>query len=259
MLDILQELKQNFHVEAVKAEFEAEGTRSDEFLRLLEISRRVGLKVALKIGGAEAIRDLFEAQQYGVDYIIAPMVETPYALSKYMAAINASYEPSCALNTEFLFNLETGFTFKNFNDMLELVKDSKVKLGVVFGRVDFTQSLGLSRAEINSEQITQYCLEVAKKCQAQDLPLVVGGGVSAETFKYLKAINELRLDRFETRKIVFSSELLSTDRYYKALDLAVKFELLWLKNKQQYYSRLAQEDAKRIEMLEKRCSDIGHE
>jgi methylmalonyl-CoA mutase cobalamin-binding subunit len=259
MLDILQELKKNFHVEAVKAEFEAEGTRSDEFLRLLELSRKAGLKVALKIGGAEAIRDLLEAQQFGVDYIIAPMVETPYALSKYIAAINSSYEPSCASNTEFLFNLETGVTFDNFRNMLDVVKGSKTKLGVVFGRVDFTQSLGLSRAEINSESITQYCLTVAKECKEQGFPLVVGGGVSSESFEHLKAINELRLDRFETRKIVFNSELLLTDNYHKALDLAVKFELLWLKNKQQYYARIAQEDAKRIEMLANRCSEIGHE
>jgi hypothetical protein len=124
MLDILKSLKDSGAV-SVKAEFEAEGTRTEELLRLLDIARKADMKIGLKIGGCEAVRDLIEAKQFGVDYVIAPMVETQYALSKYALAINRVFSPLEQNEVIFLANIETITTYNNFHSMLKVTSESK--------------------------------------------------------------------------------------------------------------------------------------
>lgn len=249
MLDLLRRGRDDYGVVAIKAEFEAEGTRPDEFLRLLEMTHRADLKVALKIGGCEAISDLLSSRLYGVDYIIAPMVETPYALSKFIDAKNKSHGSS-GHSTEFLFNLETETTLKNLTDMVALARTGVN--GIVFGRVDFTLSRGMPRSAINERSITDAVLAVAHACVNADLELVVGGSVSVDAIDALREIRAVRLDRFETRKVIFSGDAITTDTIRAGIHNAVDFELLWLKNKRDYYRTIAAEDEQRIAMMEKR-------
>lgn len=65
-------------------------------------------------------------------------------------------------------------------------------------------------------------------------------------------------DKIETRKIV----LQSTDNesmLSNALVLAMEFELLYLKNKCEFYQRMEMEDRERIKMLEERYSFAKNE
>ena len=249
MLDLLRRGRNDYGVVAVKAEFEAEGTRPDELLRLLELAHRADLGVALKIGGCEAISDLLAARLYGANYIIAPMVETPYALTKFTQA-RAKAWGADAQEAKFLFNLETRTTLHNLAEMLPIAKAHLD--GVVFGRVDFTASCGLTRDVINTRQITDAVLKTAHACADNNLELVVGGGVSTEAADALREFRQVRLDRFETRKVVFDGAAAENPRLDCAIANAVAFELAWLENKRAYYDEIAQEDAVRIQMMQKR-------
>ena len=252
MLNILKKLKQESGALAVKAEFEAEGTRIDELLRLIEIARKADLNVALKIGGCEAIRDLIESKQLGVEYIIAPMVETPYALSKFIDAKNKIYEPIEQEDTAFLFNVETITAFNHIEEMAKLASAKNGLDGLVFGRVDFCGSMGWDRLDINTDKVTDYCVEAGRHCLEHGIDMVVGGAVSIDALSMLKRIKKTNLKRFETRKVIFDANAIDSPSIESGLLDAVKFEMLWLMNKRDYYSMIMKEDDARIAMLEAR-------
>jgi len=250
MVDHLVGLKENCHVTGVKAEFEAEGTRLEEAMRLKEVSMKAGLGLTLKIGGCEAIRDMFEASNLGAEHLVAPMVETPYALKKYLQAARTAFSGEQRTDMDFLINLETITACGNFDEMLKLPEIGLLS-GVVLGRVDLTGSMNLSRDEINGERIRSICLDMASKAKAAGKSVVVGGGVSAHSQSFFHSFPSGHIDRFETRKVVFScpGALQNTE---SAFLKAVEFELMWLKNKQAYYSLISHEDDKRLQMMEER-------
>ena len=59
------------------------------------------------------------------------------------------------------------------------------------------------------------------------------------------------IDKFETRKVVFAAGALHKD-IRTALTKAMEFETLYLKNKCEFYDRMAFEDRDRLTMLEGR-------
>ena len=128
--------------------------------------------------------------------------------------------------------------------------------GCVFGRVDYSGSLNMLRQKINSPKITQDVLTASKLAKKNDLEFVVGGGVSIEAIPVLKKFKSTHLSRFETRKVVFSSEALDIKDISTGLLTAVEFELNWLKNKREYYKVIFDEDKLRIHMLESRWKSL---
>ena len=179
------------------------------------------------------------------------MIETPYALGKFSEARNKVYSIDEQQDTDFLFNLETNSTYELRN---AIVSDAK-KLGldgIVFGRSDYTASLGLQPADIEGELVTSHILEIATMCKAASLDLVVGGAVNFNSIPNLRMIAGIHLTRFETRKIVFDSSAVGNDNIEEALFQAVQFELKWLQNKKEYYTRISMEDDKRFDTLKAR-------
>lgn len=251
MVDILSDLKENHHVVGVKAEFEAEGTRLEELLRLKEVVSSAGLGLTLKIGGCEALRDLYEARVVGVSRVVGPMVESPHALKKFLAAVKMAFPEDERKDVRFCVNIETIDAFHNFDRML-VIKEIDELYGVVMGRVDFTGSMGLKRDDVNSEKIFEITKKLFTKAKKKSLETALGGGVSAETLPFLNELGDGLIDRYETRKVIFGCPGALEDGADKGILKAVGFELMWLKNKRDFYGSIALEDKLRIEMLQSR-------
>ncbi len=257
MTELLIAGREKYGVVSVKAEFEAEGTRMDELLRLVDVARSAGLPLTVKIGGCEAIRDLLESKQIGVRYIVAPMVETPYALTKYIAAKNMVYGEDERPDTDFLFNMETLTAYEHREEIVRVASAKDGAQGIVFGRVDFVGSMGRTRETINDPDVTEMVITIAGLAKASGLDLVMGGAVSIDTLDVIREVAKTHLSRFETRKVVFGSEAVTLPDLEQGLLNAVHFELLWLLNKRDYYGQITAEDAKRIEMLESRWNVLN--
>lgn len=251
MIDLLKKLKNDYGVFEIKAEFEAEGSRMEEMMRLKDITSFVGLPIILKIGGVEAVSDVYNALSIGVKGIIAPMAETPFALSKFINLIKTMIAEDNAKDIEFAFNIETITGYKNLREMFAL-PGIRTLTGVTIGRVDLAGSLGLNRDTINtSEYIEHICRETMIKARSIGLKTGMGGCITKDVIPVVERLDNL-LDKFETRKVVFPA--MSYKYGYPAILSALKFELLWLKSKQRYYSRVKVEDEHRIKMLEGRIS-----
>jgi len=253
MIVVLRELKEKYGVFEIKAEFEAEGSRMEEIMRLKDVTTTVGLPIILKIGGVEAVTDVYNGLAIGVKGIVAPMGETPYALFKFTNLIKNMVPEDNAEDIEFAFNLETITGYNNFDEMLAL-PDISLLSGVTVGRVDLTGSMNLGRDTINtSREVFDICDVVFKKAKAKGLKTGMGGGIAVEAIPFIKKLNKNNiLDKFETRKVVFPA---SSVKYGKSAILkAVEFELLWLKSKRRYYSGIKAEDESRIAMIEKRLN-----
>ena len=67
------------------------------------------------------------------------------------------------------------------------------------------------------------------------------------------------LDYYETRKVMFRTPAELGAKAREGILKAVGFELMWLRNKHNYYLAIEREDSGRLAMLEKRYSKMIEE
>ena len=145
IFECLIELKK-LGVTAVKQSTEDEGSSFKDILVMRRITKKIGIKLNVKIGGCEAKNDIFYCKRIKADAIVAPMVESDYALKKFIQC--AGVNKKCSL----YLNLETRLAIKNLNKIVSSNSFSKIN-GVVIGRSDLAGSMNKSKDYVNSKKI----------------------------------------------------------------------------------------------------------
>lgn len=253
MIELLKRLKDECGVIEVKAEYENEGSRPDELMRLKDVAGSVDLPVILKIGGVEAVSDIYSAITLGAKSVIAPMAETKFAVSKFTSAVEQFVPADTRTDIGFYINIETITAYDNIDDILSLDDISTLE-GVTVGRVDFTASMDKDRGFVNSPDMLEYCETIFRKCREKNLKCALGGAISTESEGFIRHLVERDLvDKYETRKVVYEKSAVETMK--QGILLGLEFELLWLESKERHYHRIKIEDQKRILMLKKRLNN----
>lgn len=250
MVDILKSLKDDYGCVAVKAEFEAEGSRTDEMIMLCEVLNKADVPLTIKIGGCEAVRDLDQCKLLGASSIMAPMIETPYAMSKFKGAAEKIFGDQIS-SINWIINAETITCHNNYDDILNAGTGFLNMVGI--GRVDYSGSIGLTREDINSERVFEKVVDMADRAKQKGLNVAFGGGISFDAIPFIIKMYG-HADRFETRKVHF--EISNDEKSLKeGILLAMKFETMYLENKCAYYDSMASEDKARLRMMRTRINN----
>ena len=244
MLDSLLELKEVYGVYGIKAEFEAEGARMDELIRLRELILRADLKFITKIGGCEAVHDMQQCKLLGATGVMAPMIETPFALSKFVGAAKRVYGDDMD-SVEWIINAETKTCHANYKDILEV--GSGFLKTVTVGRSDLSASMGIARKDIETEPVFEATRDLLQQSRQAGITTNFGGNIGIESIPFILRMSDVA-NRFETRKVVITMDK-DEKKIRQTIYKALHFELLWLLYKQSYYHQLSTEDEARIERM----------
>ena len=239
---ILNELKSVGAV-GIKISFEDEGALLNEMISMRYLSTACGLEMSVKIGGSESKRDIVDCKDLCADSIVAPMIESQFALKKFVGSIKQyNYKGNIG------FNLETITAYNNIDHLSSQFNNIDF---VTFGRVDFVNSINKPRDYVDSDDIQNYIKTVFTLVKKYNKMCYLGGAISSNTAPFLTSLLSLKLiDKFETRYVIFNAS--DVPNIEEAVLLANKFEVEWMKYIQTKYNALSIKDQERIKMIEHR-------
>ena len=129
-MNMLYEKLKNFKLDnlvGIKQSFEDEGALLEDIKTIRKLTKLNNLKLSVKIGGCEAKSDIHECRYMEVDGIVAPMIETEFALQKFIESV------SHITNIKFYINIESKSGYENIDKILDS-PSAKMLSGIVVGR-----------------------------------------------------------------------------------------------------------------------------
>lgn len=175
----------------------------DEALTHDEIRRRVDVfgevvPIEVKIGGPGARGDIALAKALGLRHIIAPMIESPYGLTDFLAGVREIYGKKAPI---LGINIETGIAARSVSSILDVDRDRGLSQ-VTVGRGDLSKSLGLS---VHDDAVTRISARVIRIADTSGYATSVGGGVEPWS---IETISKKIGPRFvNTRNFMFSADI----------------------------------------------------
>lgn len=239
----LQEIIKTGALFGLKIEFEAQGASLSEVIFLEKLAKEYNINFSVKISGAEAIRDLNDIRDFKLHSIIAPLIESPYALEKFVVSAERIFQENMP---KLEINIESIMGFKNLDDIINSKYFNQIS-GVKIGRTDLANSIGLNRDFVNSDDVFTIASKISSKIASEGLDLTLGGGVCERTLDFAKKMHHLT--KIETRNVIFNYS--REENLANAIKLAHEFEILLIENKKSFGLMLNESDFERLKILNK--------
>jgi len=251
MVELLKELREVYGLASIKTEFELEGARMEDLSRLKEVTMAAGVGITLKIGGCEAVTGMKMARVIGMEKIVAPMIESAYAMKKFIRAAKNVFPEDELTDIKLAINIETITGYNNYDEMLAS-PDFDSLTGVVIGRGDLMGSMGLGFGAMDSDEILEMSNSLFERTKQKkaNCQCLLGGVPGPKSFPFLSRMKPGLVDEYESKKLIFHSSGVYGDKETEGFNKGLQFEYLWMLNKRDYYSRIAAEDDKSIERMQ---------
>ena len=248
LVNKLQLLK-TIGVVGVKQSFEDEGAILQDVILMRRITELSGVYMSVKIGGCEALSDINNCVQMGSDGIVAPMVETEFALQKFIESV------SNVKDTRFYINIESKTAYENLDNILNS-PSSKLLTGIVVGRSDLTKSYGLSKTETDSKMILDVVYNIMSKSKEYGFTNLMGGNISTRSCEFIKTLyNDGLLDYIETRNVIVKLDSKNTQNLMEVVKSILEFEADWMEYKSNIYTQIGSSYKSRANLITNRIDN----
>jgi hypothetical protein len=161
---------------SLKAGTEWEDMDYQEIQWLYELGEKQ-LPILVKVAGPEAKVDLRHLQAIGVTGLLGPMIESNYAMEKFVDIAQAHYKN--ATQTPMLaVNLETIHAHDQLDTLINSPAFKSIEL-VVIGRLDLSLSMGING--VDDPKVLEVTQNIVNKVRAAGKPVSIGGFVNPAT------------------------------------------------------------------------------
>ncbi|MDH5654654.1 MAG: aldolase/citrate lyase family protein [Spirochaetia bacterium] len=186
---------------ALKTGTEAEDM-SFEDIRILKALSRDILPIYVKIGGPEARNDIREMYAIGVDGIIAPMIESPYALKKFVETLHDILGPISFEKIQKAINIETILAVDNLEAIFSIPEATYINQ-ITAARSDLSSSMDTNA---DDEGVHSACLKIVDRARNIGFRTSVGGAIHPGNVN--KIVKEIMPDLLNTRNMVMDTAYL---------------------------------------------------
>ncbi len=190
---MLKEMKTHHGLLSLKAgtEWENMDYAEIEYLRSLGEEE---LPILVKIAGPEAKTDLRHLCEMGVDGILGPMIESEYALEKFVTTAQQDYASS-GIDPLLAINVETIQGYRQLDALIANPYFQAIDTAVI-GRLDL--SLSMKMTDVDHPHVKQVTRDLAHRVRQTGKHVSVGGFVNPKSAKDLRQSGADRINTIHT-------------------------------------------------------------